>query len=102
MPESRDGMGKYAPGKRCRPQEIFMSDNSPNVAPKRDPKAPKFLEVTVKDSDGKPWATFYAQAKEFSTGSVGYYISDKATNPESGERYQCGLSFTLIGSKPGK
>ncbi|MDR1127682.1 MAG: hypothetical protein LBL20_00075 [Treponema sp.] len=69
---------------------------------KRDPKAPKFLEVTVKDSDGKIWSTFYAQAKEFSTGSVGYYASDKATNPESGERYQCGLSFTLIGSKPGK
>jgi hypothetical protein len=44
----------------------------------------------------------YAQAKDFSTGSVGYYASEKTTNPESGERYQCGLSFTLIGSKPGK
>jgi hypothetical protein len=69
---------------------------------KRDPKAPKFLEITIKDSEGKVWATSYAQAKEFSTGSVGYYASDKATNPESGERYQCGLSFTLIGSKPEK
>jgi hypothetical protein len=69
---------------------------------KRDPKAPKFLEVTIKDSDGKVWSTIYAQTKEFSTGSVGYYASDKSTNPESGERYQCGLSFTLIGSKPEK
>jgi hypothetical protein len=69
---------------------------------KRDPRAPKFLEITIKDSEGKVWATSYAQAKEFSTGSVGYYASDKATNPESGERYQCGLSFTLIGSKPEK
>jgi hypothetical protein len=69
---------------------------------KRDPKAPKFLEITIKDNEGKVWATSYAQAKEFSTGSVGYYASDKATNPESGERYQCGLSFTLIGSKPEK
>jgi hypothetical protein len=44
----------------------------------------------------------YAHAKDFSTGSVGYYASDKITNPDSAERYQSGLSFTLIGSKPGK
>jgi hypothetical protein len=69
---------------------------------KRDARAPKFLEITVKDSDGKVWSTIYAQAKEFSTGSVGYYASEKTTNPESAERYQCGLSFTLIGSKPEK
>ena len=69
---------------------------------KRDPRAPKFLEVIIKDSDGKTWSTVYAQAKDFSTGSVGYYASEKSTNPESGERYQCGLSFTLIGSKHAK
>jgi len=69
---------------------------------KRDPKAPKFLEVTIKDNEGKVWANLYAHTKDFSTGSVGFYASDKVTNPESGERYQTGLSFTLIGSKPGK
>jgi hypothetical protein len=69
---------------------------------KRDANAPRFLEVTVKDSDGRVWASFIAPAKDFSTGSVGYYVSEKMTNPESAERYQCGLSFTLIGSKPGK
>jgi hypothetical protein len=69
---------------------------------KRDPKAPRFLEITIKDSEGKVWSAIYAQNKDFSTGSVGYYASEKATNPESGERYQCSLSFTLIGSKPGK
>jgi hypothetical protein len=69
---------------------------------KRDPQAPKFLDITVKDSNGKVWSTIYAQAKDFSTGSVGYYASDKISNPESAERYQCSLSFTLIGSKPGK
>ncbi|GHV90489.1 hypothetical protein AGMMS50268_09920 [Spirochaetia bacterium] len=47
---------------------------------KRDPKAPRFL----------------------SSGSVGFYGSDKIINPEIGERYQYGLTFTLIGSKPGK
>ncbi|GMO45664.1 MAG: hypothetical protein Ta2G_00610 [Termitinemataceae bacterium] len=69
---------------------------------KRDPKAPAFLEITIKDRDGKIWSNAIAQAKDFSTGSVGYYCSEKAVNPESGERYQCSLSFTLIGSKPAK
>jgi hypothetical protein len=82
---------------------MLTNKENPMAEPaKRDPKAPKFLELTIKDSDGKVWSTIYAQAKEFSTGSIGYYASDKSTNPESGERYQCGLSFTLIGSKPGK
>jgi len=69
---------------------------------KRDPKAPKFLEITIKDSEGKVWSTLYAHAKEFSTGSVGFYASEKLGNPESGERYQSSMNFTLIGSKPGK
>jgi len=69
---------------------------------KRDPKAPKFLELTIKDSDGKVWSTLYAHAKDFSTGSVGFFASEKLTNPESGERYQSSMSFTLIGSKPAK
>ena len=69
---------------------------------KRDPKAPKFLEITIKDSEGKVWSTLYAHAKDFSTGSVGFFASDKLTNPDSAERYQTSMSFTLIGSKPGK
>ena len=67
---------------------------------KRDPKAPKFLEITITDSDCKKWSSFYAHPKDFQSGSVGFYASEKITNPESAERYQCGLSFTLIGSKP--
>ena len=69
---------------------------------KRDQKARKFLEIVIKDNEGKVWSTIYAHAKDFSTGSVGYYASDKVINPESSERYQSSLSFTLIGSKPGK
>lgn len=69
---------------------------------KRDSKAPKFLELTIKDSEGRVWSTIYAHGKDFSTGSVGYFASDKIVNPESAERYQCSLSFTLIGSKPAK
>jgi uncharacterized protein (DUF2147 family) len=67
---------------------------------KRDPKAPRFLEVSLKDSDGNVWSVMMADAKDFSTGSTGYYGSGKIINPQSGERYQCSLSFTLIGSKP--
>ena len=67
---------------------------------KRDLKAPKFLEITIKDSEGKVWSTLYAHAKDFSTGSVGFFASEKITNPDSAERYQSSMSFTLIGSKP--
>ena len=69
---------------------------------KRDAKAPKFLEITIKDSEGKVWSTLYAHAKDFSTGSVGFFASEKIVNPDSAERYQSSMSFTLIGSKPGK
>jgi hypothetical protein len=69
---------------------------------KRDTKAPRFLQISIKDSEGKEWSTTIAQPKDFSSGSVGFYASDKVSNPESGDRYQCGLTYTLIGSKPWK
>jgi hypothetical protein len=69
---------------------------------RRDAAAPRFLELTVTDSDGKVWSKTVANTKDFSTGSVGYYGADKVTNPVSGERYQCGFTFTLIGSKASK
>jgi hypothetical protein len=69
---------------------------------KRDPKAPQHLVISIKDSDGKEWSTLIAQAKDFSTGSIGFFASGKIENPESHERYQSSMSFTLIGSKPGK
>ncbi|MBN1409636.1 MAG: hypothetical protein JW969_02255 [Spirochaetales bacterium] len=68
---------------------------------KRDEKAPKFLEITIKTSDGKEWGTLMAREKIFSTGSIGYYAGEKVSNPESAERYQVSLNMTLIGSKPG-
>ena len=79
----------------------LQEDDMPEPA-KRDAKAPKFLELTIKDSEGKVWSTLYAHAKDFSTGSVGFFASEKIVNPESAERYQSSMSFTLIGSKPGK
>lgn len=67
---------------------------------KRDPNAPKFLEITVKDHNRKEWKTFFCSEKQFSTGSIGYYASEKVENPESHERYQISLNIALIGSKP--
>jgi hypothetical protein len=86
-------------------ETIMTNTNKTNKvnakAPKKtDPKAPKLLKITVTDENGKEWSTVYAQAKVFSSGSVGFYAGDKVTNPESGERYQFGSNITLIGSKP--
>jgi hypothetical protein len=67
---------------------------------KRDAKAPAHLTITVTDSNGKSWGTLMASAKDFSTGSVGFYGNGKLFNPASpASVYQCGLTFTLIGSK---
>lgn len=67
----------------------------------RDAKAPKYLKVIIQDQDGNELTTMIAVAKEFKTGSVGYYAGDKMANPNNPEcRYQVGMNFTLIGSKP--
>jgi hypothetical protein len=67
---------------------------------KTDPKAPKYLEITITGPDGALWGKVIAQEKQFSSGSVGFYSNGKLENPESHERYQAGLNITLIGSKP--
>jgi hypothetical protein len=66
----------------------------------RDANAPKSLLLVITDNNGKEWGRIHATAKDFSTGSVGYYANGKLTNPDNPEaRYQAGLTFTLIGSK---
>jgi hypothetical protein len=66
---------------------------------KRDNDAPPALTIEVKSSSGEVWGTITAGAKEFKTGSVGFYASGKVTNPKNGERYQLGANIILIGSK---
>ena len=66
----------------------------------RDEKAPGSLQIVVLDSGGKEWGRMMANAKQFSSGSVGFYGKGKLVNPANGEaRYQCGFTLTLIGSK---
>ena len=65
----------------------------------KDNDAPPSLTLEIKTSDGKVWGTVVASAKEFKTGSVGFYAGEKVTNPKSGARYQMGVNIILIGSK---
>jgi hypothetical protein len=67
---------------------------------KKDEKAPRFLEISIRDSDGNSWGTLTANAKTFTSGSVGFYASGKVKNAEGEAKYQCGMNITLIGSKP--
>jgi hypothetical protein len=66
----------------------------------RDAEAPAKIVIEVKGPDGSVWGTLTAAAKEFKTGSVGFYASGKVENPKSGSRYQLGANIILIGSKP--
>jgi len=67
----------------------------------RDAKSPASLQVVVLDNEGREWGRLYATSKDFSTGSVGFYASGKVVNPANPEaKYQSGLTFTLVGSKP--
>ena len=67
----------------------------------RDAKSPASLQVVVLDGEGREWGRLYASPKDFSTGSVGFYASGKVVNPANPEaKYQAGLTFTLVGSKP--
>jgi len=66
----------------------------------RDEKAPGALQVVILDGSGKEWGRVFANSKQFSSGSVGFYGNGKLCNPENPTaRYQCGFTFTLIGSK---
>jgi hypothetical protein len=66
----------------------------------RDGKAPKFLRVTIADDSGALLKELVLPPKTFSTGSVGFYGSDKMTNLNNPEAsYQLGITATLIGSK---
>ncbi len=68
--------------------------------PVRDTDAPMTLVLEIKSGDGEAWGTLIAGAKEFKTGSVGFYATGKIINPKSGKSYQVGSNITLIGSKP--
>ncbi len=63
---------------------------------------PKFLRLTATDGKGGSFGELTAEAKDFSTGSTGFYASGKLINPESGAKYQVSANIVLIGSGPEK
>ena len=66
----------------------------------RDNKAFPFLGVVIADDKTNVIKNIIVPPKAFSTGSVGYYASDKLVNPNNPEaRYQVSITVTLIGSK---
>lgn len=64
-----------------------------------DNEAPKSLILELKTPDGQVWGTLNAEAREFKTGSVGFYANGKIKNPKTGLPYQVGTNIILVGSK---
>ncbi len=69
------------------------------MAKKVDDDAPKALIIEFKTTDGEVWGTLTAEAREFKTGSTGYYANGKLKNPKNGFPYQVGTNIILVGSK---
>ena len=64
-----------------------------------DGDSPASLILEIKTATGESWGQIVASAKEFKTGSRGFYANGKVINPKSGSRYQLGANIILIGSK---
>lgn len=65
----------------------------------KDTAAPATLTLEIRGAAGEAWGTLIASAKEFKTGSVGFYATGKVINPKSGAKYQLGANVILVGSK---
>ena len=60
---------------------------------------PPAVLLEVRTPSGEVWGQIMAPAKEFKTGSLGYYANGKIIDPKTGCRYQVGCNIILIGSK---
>ena len=65
----------------------------------KDASAPAAIVLEIRGPEGDVWGTITASAKEFKTGSVGFYGSGKILNPKSAAKYQVGANIILVGSK---
>ena len=65
----------------------------------KDTDAPPSITLEIRGPGGEAWGTIVASAKEFKTGSVGFYGSGKILNPKGGAKYQVGANIILVGSK---
>ncbi len=60
---------------------------------------PQAVILEVRTPSGEVWGQIMAPAKEFKTGSSGFYANGKIIDPNTGNRYQVGCNIILIGSK---
>lgn len=60
---------------------------------------PPAVLLEVRTPSGEVWGQIMAPAKEFKTGSLGYYANGKIIDPKTGTRYQVGCNIIMIGSK---
>lgn len=81
-------------------KKVPTKKSKPPKPRKIDKAAPKHIKMLLSDDKGKKLGELIATAKVFTSGSVGFYANGKMINPKSGEVYQVGCSFTLVGSKP--
>ena len=65
----------------------------------KDTDAPLSITLEIRAPGGEVWGTIVASAKEFKTGSIGFYGNGKILNPKSGAKYQVGANIILVGSK---
>jgi hypothetical protein len=56
-----------------------------------------YIEVTLKDGNGRVVGTMVASEKQFKTGSRGFYANGKVEF--DGKRYQTQIQLVEIGSK---
>lgn len=66
---------------------------------KVDTDAPPKLIIEFKTESGEVWGSLKADAREFKTGSLGFYANGKIKNPKNGMPYQVGTNVILVGSK---
>ena len=69
------------------------------MAKKVDTDAPAALIIEFRSASGEVWGSLTAEAREFKTGSTGFYCNGKIKNPKNGTPYQVGGNIILIGSK---
>ena len=69
------------------------------MARKVDNDSPPMLVIEFRTESGEVWGSLRAEAREFKTGSLGFYANGKIKNPKNGLPYQVGTNVILVGSK---
>lgn len=75
-----------------------------DTAGEEKPKAssnggPAAVLLEIRTPAGEVWGQIMAPAKDFKTGSSGFYANGKVIDPQTGNRFQVGCNIILIGSK---